>query len=275
MTRRVLAAFFLVLLAAGCGASAAEKRRHAVNDYLDQVNHAEATLAARSGAVDSALRAFNPGGTTPDELKGLVRARTTLEEALRNVRALDPPRDAAKLHADVVRLLALQASTADELVRTARFVPRLAATVQPVQAAAAQLAADLAAIKPGSTGAVVLRRYAAAFARYRTSLQPTAAKLAALSAPPTFAPELLAERHAVSRSIQLGGTIEKALLRHDIAGANAGIRALYGIVTELKSVKTQRAQAAAVRAYDARIARVAELAAAVAAERQRLVQSVG
>lgn len=291
MTRRCLLACLLLLLVAGCGASAADKRKHAVNDYLDRVNRAETQVVSQSATIDAALRAFTPGGTTPAELGGLVRARATLRDALGNVRALQPPLEAVRLHRDIVRLLALEASVTNELVWSARFIPQLAAAVQPVGAAAAALARDLGTVttnsvavgavsprlpaRPSSAPTDVLLRYASAFARYRKALEPISRRLDRLSAPPALAPDLAAEQRAVRRSVLLGAAIERALLDHDIPAANAGIRALFDVAKELKSVRTQKAEAAAVRAYDRRLVRITKLAAAVATERQRLVQTVG
>lgn len=290
--RRSVALLLLLVVAAGCGGSTASKRRDAVNAYFDRVGRAEAKLTAQTKTIEAALSRFTPGTTTPAELRGLVSARTTIREALRRVRTIDPPPDATRLHADLVRLLALQASVANELVWSAKFIPQLALTVKPLGDAAAALSRDLgggqsAAVGAGAptpssarTGATarpgdVFRSYAAAFARYRKAIEPTAKTLDGLTAPPEFAPALTAERRAVHRSVELSAEIERALLRRDAPAANAAIRSLFGVEAEIKGLGTQKAQAAAVRAYDARLVQIATLARRVATERQGLVQAIG
>lgn len=296
MRRVVVVVVLLVLIVAGCGGSANGKRRDAVNTYFDRVARAEAKLVARSKTIEAALGSFTPGTTTPGELRGLVSARATVREALRRVRAIDPPPEAARLHGDLVRLLALQASVANELVWSARFIPQLAATVRPLADAAAALSRDLGAAKTvprsvavgagaprptsgGTTAPVpqvdVLGVYAAAFARYRKALQPTSTTLERLVAPPELAPRLAAERRAVRRSVELSAEIEQALRRRDVPRANAGIRSFFGVATEINGIRTQKAEQAAVRAYDARLSRIGTLARQVATERQRLVQTIG
>ncbi len=338
-----------------------------MNAYFGQVDRAEATLAAQSGVISGALQTFVPGKTTTQELRRLVDAQATIRNALERVRAITPPPDAVSLHRDLVRLLSLQATLADDVVASARFIPRFALTVRPLAAAAARLGRDLAAVKQpstastsggqlftsagcsschtlaaaGATGTVgpnldqlrpssavvaaqvrrgggvmpsfatslssaqiqslanyiasvagrvtvtppsstlptttsdVFGRYATAFARYRQAIEPTIVALDRLQAPPELRPSLLAEQSAVHRSADLCATIEQALLKHDIAGANAAIRALFGVAAGVNTAQTRKDQAAALQAYNAQVARIGALSSRVAADRQKLVQSLG
>ena len=290
-TARRAVLVFLLVLVAGCGSDGG-KRRDAVNAYFDRVGSAESKLVSQSAKIDAALGSFTPGATTQAELRSLVAARATVRDALRRVRAIEPPPDAARLHADLVRLLALQASIANELVWSARFVPRLSAALRPLAGAASTLAKDLGGARSVAVGAGAtppssaragatapqgdaFRAYAAAFARYRKTIGPTLTMLDRLSAPPMLAPALRVERRAVRRSVELSADIEQALLRHDAPAANEAIRALFGVAAEINGARVRNAQTAAVRAYDARLSRVAALSRKVAAERQRLIQTVG
>jgi mono/diheme cytochrome c family protein len=124
------------LVASGCGGSSGTKdRRAAVNSYFDQVGRAEQTVVASQGQIDDTYRRFSTAQITPAELRGLAFADTTTATALRNVRAIAPPADATRIHADVVRLAALQHQVAHELHWTATYLPQFAAALAGIPAA--------------------------------------------------------------------------------------------------------------------------------------------
>src|SRR5258708_21727633 len=136
----------VVLCVAGCGGSSqTAKRRAAVSAYFSRVSQAEVTLQSEIGEIDKALQSFSLTKTNPDELRSLVLARTRIRARLRRVAAIQPPQDAKRIHADLVELLSLQEAVADELVRSAQFIPLFAKTELPLGAAARGLGRDLAA----------------------------------------------------------------------------------------------------------------------------------
>ena len=126
-----------------------------------------------------------------------------------------------------------------------------------------------------STNTAVLKAYAAAFTRYRDSIQLVVGKLDGLTAPPVLHPTLVTERQTLRRTATLSGSVAAALLRQDVTAANKAIKQLFASAAAAGQASSQRAAAAAVRAYDARLKRIAVLAGKIALERQRLVRKVG
>jgi mono/diheme cytochrome c family protein len=132
-----------VLALAGCGGSKGNPRRDAVNTYFDKVDNAEAGVISGSGEIDQALRNFRLSGNSPAEVHALTFARDRLATALRRVRALQPPPDARKVHADIVELLTLQHAAALEILQVVTYQPRFAQAIAPLAAAGTALSRDI------------------------------------------------------------------------------------------------------------------------------------
>ncbi len=268
----------VLLLAGGCGSNGTKERRKAVNAYFADVGKAQIGLVGREAQISSTLQAFSLTGVSAAELRQLQQGRGEVAQALRRVRALHPPADAERLHRLIVQRLALQLALLDELIATAVYIPKVAATTPLLQAAALQLRRALGVAAGPPTLAAhgsVLDRYAVAFGGYGDALRPVSAFLEALRAPPILQASLDAERHALTRSITLSAAIRRALGRRDIAAANTSIHALFSVSAGLNGTRTKAQQAAAARAYDARVHRIDVLANRIGNERNRLVQLVG
>jgi mono/diheme cytochrome c family protein len=132
-----------ILLLAGCGGSKDNPRRDAVNTYFDRVDRAEAGVISASGEIDQALRNFRLSGNSPAEVHALSFGRDRLATALRRVRALRPPPDARRVHADLVELLSLQHAAAAELLQAVVYQPRLQQTLAPLAAAGRSLSREI------------------------------------------------------------------------------------------------------------------------------------
>ena len=268
----------VLLLVGGCGSNGAEERRTAVNAYFADVGKAQVVLVGRQAQINSTLQGFSLTQSTASELRKLRDGRAEVARALHNVRAVQPPPDAERLHEMIVQRLQLQFALLDELIATAVYIPQVAATAPPLQAATRTLRRNLgvAAGSPTVTSqSPGLSVYAAAFGGYGDALKPISARLEALTAPPILRPSLDAERRALTRSIALSAAIRQALDRRDIAAANTSIHALFSVSGELNGPRTQEQQAAAGRAYNARVRRIDALATRIDRERARLVQVVG
>jgi hypothetical protein len=269
----------VMLVVAGCGSDGTKARRDAVNTYFGQVGTAQRNLLAAQGQINATLQGFSLSGTTTAELAQLRVARVELDQALRHVRTLDPPEDARRLQRLIVQRLALQRSVVAELIEAAVYIPKVAATARPIQAALVALRTELRAIGTSTvaagSSAVPLDRYAVAFGGYGDALRPVSARLHALVAPPILRPGLDAERVAIARSIELCDAIRTALGRRDIVAANKAIHSLFSVSATLNGASTQARQAAAARAYDARLHQMDVLATKVNAERSRLVKLIG
>jgi hypothetical protein len=266
-----------VALLAGCGSGHTAARRNAVNAYFDNVDHAEAKLIAATGEIDGAFHAFSLTGNKPQEVSKLVRARSEIDSALHGVRAIDPPAEAKPLHADLIRLLALQSEIAGELVSATRYIPQFDRTVRPLRAASVTLSHDFAQTSKAKTTspAAVLSDLSAAFATYQASLASVLRKLDGLSAPPALHATFASEQRILQRSITLSATVVAALKRKDVPAANAAIRTLLEVNGQANAAAAQKAEAAAAHVYDARLVAIARLRTTIAVKRQQLQQSLG
>src|SRR6266542_5307036 len=110
----------LVLAACGSGHSGSGDRRAAVNEYFARLNVAQATLTNESSTINAAFRSFSTSDNRPAEVRALRHAEHELLLARRSVIRIKPPAEARRLHADLVRLLGVEASLAGELLSTAR-----------------------------------------------------------------------------------------------------------------------------------------------------------
>ncbi|HEY3922825.1 MAG TPA: hypothetical protein VGL76_12035 [Gaiellaceae bacterium] len=271
----------LVAVLAACGSSHA--RRNAVNTYFDQVNAAESRLLASVGEIDGTFKAFSLTSNKQVEVKRLAQAQVEIGSALARVRALDPPPDAAKVHADLVRLLTLQHDVAHELYWTTQFEPLYMHRLNAVSAVANmfihdlnQVGAPVANGKPPKLSLnTALDGYATAFTTYGAALKPIVATLDRMSAPPELRPGFLAQRAALDQSVTLSATISTALHARKVAAANEAIRKLFESAASANGTEAEKAIRGAVRAYEARLGQIAKLAAQVSRERQKLVTRLG
>lgn len=137
-----------VLSLAACGGSSDHaKRRSAVSAYFKRVDQAEVPLQGQIGQIDEAFHAFSFSNIGSAERRALVRARAEIGAARSHVAAIPAPADASQVRADLVRVLALQGSVANELVQSVLFIPRFASTTRPLIPAASRLGHDLAGVK--------------------------------------------------------------------------------------------------------------------------------
>jgi len=266
--RVALAALAVVLLVSSCGGSGA--RRKAVTDYIHQVNSVQIAMRAPLISVQKAYKDFGrKNGPTLAKIEPrLVRAEATIRGMVKQLEALQPPPDARKLHALLVRLVSQEAEVAHEVVLLAQFSPRFSAALRPLAPASAKLRAAFKGAKKAKTQADALDAYAVALAG-------VLAKLRSVEAPPAFVPSLESERATLTRvrttAIELADGLRKnrrALLPTLIQRfTNAGLAS--------QGLAAQRARIAAIVAYNRRIADLAALARQVDTERVRLDRSLG
>ncbi len=276
-----LSLLLAIVVLAACGSSHA--RRDAVNAYFQRVDAAESDLLSSVGEIDGAFQAFAMTGNKPAEVHELAKAQSQIHSTLVSVRAVYPPPDATKVHADLVKLLALQDAVAHELYWATQFEPRYTAAAAGLHAAAAAFTKDLQRVaKPGSgarpphlTAGAALEADAAAFASYGTSLDVVLRKLDRLSAPPELGPAFLLQRSVVRRSVALCKEIASDLRAADLTAANVAIRRLFDAAATLSGPAGGRAARSAVRAYRKQLALIAKLSTRVQEDRTQLVAEVG
>jgi hypothetical protein len=238
-----------------------------VDDYLEHVDRAQTSLLAQKGQIDLALGRFDLVDAKPADIATLTRAERDLREVAGEVRAIEPPREARRLHADVLRLLDLQAGIAHDLVWAARYTPRFRAALRPLGDATTRLGYALRTARETAASA-------AAFSTYRASLLGILGDLERLDAPPALRPSLTGQRRALERSVTLCSEIEAALRRGDVSGVTETLRSLSTLSSGPQAVRTRQADIAAAKAYNRRLAEIGELSTKVEQERRALDASL-
>jgi hypothetical protein len=266
--RVALAASAVVLLVSACGGNSA--RRHAVSDYIDQVNRVQIAMRAPLNSVQKAYRDFGRknGPSLTKETPRLVRAESTIQQVDKRLRALKPPPDAHKLHVLLVRLVDQEAEVAHELVLLALFSPRFSAALQPLGAASQTLQASFKGAKKAKTQADALDVYA-------VSLAAVLAKLKQLEAPPAFVPTLVAQKRTLATVRTSAIELADGLRKNRRAVLPTLIQRFTNAGLSNQSLTAQRARIAAIEAYNKRIADLSALARRVNTERLRLDKSLG
>jgi hypothetical protein len=252
------------LLLAGCGG---DGRREAVDGYIEQVDRAQASLLGQKGQIDLVLGRFDLVDPKPGDVAALDRAGRELRGTAAKVRAIEPPREARRLHDDVVRVLELQADVTRELVLAARYVPGFRSAMEPLGDATTRLGTDLKAAR-------ATRSSIAAFTAYRTSLSAILRELEPLTPPEALRPSLVGQRRALARSVSLCSEVEDALRRGDASGVGEALRALSSLSTGPQAVKTRNAEIAAAKSYNKRLTTIGKLARKVERERVALDTSL-
>ena len=182
LLRLGLAALALCCLAAACGGKSTA-RRDAVATYIIRVDAIEQRLAKPLLDVSKANRDFaGKQAASPAARRELVKAEATIRRLARKLRAVDPPPDAAHLHALLLAFVAREEQIAAEVTQLSAFIPAFNAALAPLVPASADLKRVLAA--KNATAAVK----ATALDRYGAQLVPILRKLHALRPPPSSRP---------------------------------------------------------------------------------------
>jgi hypothetical protein len=259
----------VVAILAGCGGGGHQaSRRDLVNAYITQVDAAAAALVGERARIDRTLRRFSLTSSTPAEVKRLRRVEAQIRGVARKVRRLTPPPEAAELHAELLRLLSLEATVASHLAWTAEFVPKLTRALRPVTPAANALALELKRAKTWQADAD-------AYARYRDALLPVVDTLARLDPPPELRATVAAQTRQLRLRAELSDGLAAALAKKDVKAVNAGLRRFAALASQEETDRSYRAQVAMTRAYNGRLDRISALAVRIARERQKLVAEVG
>lgn len=266
--RVALAASAVVLLVSACGGNSA--RRHAVTDYIQQVNSIQISMRAPLLSVQKAYKDFGrKNGPSLAKIEPrLVRAEVTIRRIDKRLKALHPPPDAQKLHVLLVRLVTNEADVAHELVLLAQFSPTFTAALRPLAPASRNLQETFKTAKKASTQADALDAYAADISRVLVRLR-------SVEAPAAFLPTLQTQRTTLGRvratAIQLADGLRKnrraALPTLIQQFTNAGLAG--------QGLAAQRARIAAIKAYNERITALYALARRVNSERLRVDKNLG
>lgn len=264
-----LCALALCCLASACGGKSTA-RRDAVATYILKVDAIEQRLSKPLLDVSKANRDFSKGrGASPKARRELAQAEATIATLQRRLEAVQPPPDAAKLHALVIRFVASEKELAGEVVRLATFIPAFTGTLTLLAAPNEQLKQVL------GTKKATLDERAAALDRYRAELTPVIAKLRRLDPPPASRPvwqqqigTLIGVRTAVD-------ALADALRAKRYAAIPRLLHRLNVASVTNQTVAAQKAQIAAVKAYNDRISAVSALGRKIVNETARLQRTLG
>jgi hypothetical protein len=252
-----------VLVLAGCGGGG---ERSDVNQYFGQVTAVQRELLPQLARVNRAYQRFSVGGRVrPQELREVAGAVPTIALLQRRVAALRPPTAARAIHADLIRLLALEQTTAVELRDTLAYLRAAPRTLAPVRPA-------YAALRRGFRAAHGARSQARALAAYAFAIRAVKTRFERLRASALLQPSFRAQLTALDRQQTSAAALAAALLQ----GRQAPITAQARRFRNAAVLPSQSdAQAVAIRVYDARVRQIGRTAAAISRERQRLQRKLG
>jgi hypothetical protein len=112
-----------VLAVSGCGSSEKDKRRDAVNEYLNRVDEIQTRFAPSFAVANQAYRDFARGKGGKKQIVRLRGAEIAIVGARDAMQQLQPPKDARKLHKQLVRLYDLDAALGLEAITLQQFLP--------------------------------------------------------------------------------------------------------------------------------------------------------
>lgn len=256
---RAAAALLAVVLLAGC-ASAKDRRRAAVNKYINSVNTVESQSILSWNRTRDAYMSLAHGSIDASRLRDLAAAPATIRSLRRRIAALTPPEDARRLHASLLRLLDLDARFAAEVTTFARYVH----AVGPLEKG---LGVDTRALRAELKRSHARRKEEQALTRYAAALHGLHVRLKRLVPPTALAPwhaQQVARVAALGRGARL---LAAGLARKDGTDVRQGLTLLTGFAA---SSPVTRADRNAILGYDARLKRISAAAAAVSQDEGRL-----
>jgi hypothetical protein len=252
-------------LVAGCGGD----ERDDVDAYIRDVNTIRQELLISYTQAAATYRSFT---TSPEELEKLrpklVQAEQTVRRLDRRLAALEPPSPARQLHRLVRQVAAAQLELADELERTAGYLPAYQAALQPLDSAEEKLRRAL-------RSATTVKAQRQAFEAFAAAVDTSLERLRALQAPAVMSGTHATQADALERLADATAELARGL-RPDADRTELPrlVERFINAPLAAQSVAAQRVRIDAVKAYNERVARVRELAAAVERERVRLEQSL-
>jgi hypothetical protein len=254
--------FVFVLLVAAVAAAGCrgDDRREAVESYIESVNRAQTRLEPAFRDAQVALRAFASGRVTERTAQRLRGGSATMRATEASLELIEPPAEAKKLHADLLRLVDLQSGLALELSLAADYVLQLGPAAEPAQGAAGALGRELRSAKTGEDQVAALREFAA-------SVGISVARVDALAPPPAMLPWHDDQRRKLAKSRHDALALADAIEERD---APAVEEALKEFTTPASDTVSRKAQAAAIRGFNKRLRQQERLLTRIAREQLAL-----
>jgi len=256
----VLVLVATALVATGCRD---DSRRDDIESYIRSVNRRQAQLKPAFEDAQQALRAFAAGRVTKRTAEQLRGGSATMHATGASLALVEPPPEARRLHADLLRLVELQGRLALELSLAADYVTKVGPATRPAQVAASTLGRELRSAKSGADQAAALREFAA-------SVGDSLTRLDLLAPPPAMLPWHDDQRARLAKSRRDALALAAGIEQQD---EEAVERALKEFTTRTSDTASRQAQAAAVKAFNTRLREQERLLVRIARERGALANA--
>jgi len=283
-----------VVTVSGRGSPESPEHRR-VAAYIEEVDGVQQQLGFRLTRLLAAYRDVTAATSRPEVEAKAAAAESTLRELEQRVARLEPPPEATRLHALILRFVRADIDVAHEVTQLTRFSPRFRTILVGAREASARLGTALESSRlpaPRSvsgTPAEIARARAAyaadahaaasaqadAVKAYCDALGSVLARLRALRPPPVMRPAYRAQVAALVRTRAAGLALADELRKTQLENVPALSRRFSVAARTAGSVAAQRAQIAAIKAYNARVRATAAAGARIRAEVQRLQRVVG
>ena len=266
MRRSVGLVLLFVLVVSGCGSSAKDKRRNAVNDYLTKVDHIQTRFAPSFNLANQAYRDFARGKGGKKQLAKLRGAEIAIVGAREALQQLDPPSDARKLHQQLLKLYDLNAALGLEAITLQQFLP-------DVQHVLKDLARVNSSYRKGLAGSSTAGAQADALDAYSNAVAGVIKEFKGMAPPPALRPWRSAQMTRLQQIADTGHLLAKALRVGDRNAVTGLIKRFRFLLSHQPNVS--QAQHDAVKSYDQRLVGITRLQGKIQAEHQRLQNLLG
>jgi hypothetical protein len=259
-------ALLIVLIASGCGSSEKDKRRDAVNEYLNRVDEIQTGFAHSFQLANEAYRDFARGKGGSRQLARLRGAESAIVGAREALQQLHPPADARKLHRQLVRLYDLDAALGLEAITLQQFLPQVRQVLGNLARANRNYRTSLAKTTTAGEQATVLDAYASA-------VEEVVKGFETIAPPPDLRPWRASQTSRLRQIADTGHQLAEALRVGDRNAVTGLIRRFRFLLSHQPSVS--QAQHDAVKAYDNRLVGITSLQGKIQAEHRRLQNLLG
>lgn len=255
-----------VLVVSGCGSSAKDKRRDAVDKYLNHVDEIQTRFAPSFTLANEAYRDFARGKGGKKQLARLRGAEVAIIGARDALQQLNPPPDARRLHRQLVRLYSVDAALGLEALTLQEFLPQ-------VRRVLGALARVNKSYRTRLAKTATAREQATALDGYSNDISGVVKQLDTLAPPPALRPWKTAQTTRLQQVEDTGHRLATALRVGDRNAVTGLVKRFRFLLAHQPNVS--QAQHDAVKAYDNRLVGISRLQAKIQAEHQRLQNLLG
>jgi len=266
MRRSLGLVLLVVLVVSGCGSSAKDKRRDAVNEYLSRVDQIQTRFSPSFNLANEAYRDFARGKGGRQQLAKLRGAEVAIIGARDSLQQLSPPKDARKLHAQLIQLYNLDVALGLEALTLQQFLPAVRGVLR-------DLARVNTSYRKSLAGAKTARQQADALDSYADAVSGVVEQFRTMAPPRALQPWRAAQMTRLQQISDTGHLLAKALRAGDRNAVKALIARFRFLLSHQPNVS--QAQHDAVKAYDNRLVGITRLQGKIQAEHQRLQNLLG